>query len=248
MGGPEINVNEAAPHRGAFPTTRWTLIRAAKTSPEARREALTQLMTVYWRPLYVFFRTKGLDATAAQDAVQDLLVQVLERGALDRVDPEKGRLRAYLRTMAGNYLINQHDKAVAAKRGAGAVAISLDDAGVAERLVPGDAVPPDVAFERAWAQTVMNRALEQLKNEFESGERSGPFEVVALFFGGASGPTPSYREVAARHGMSLPQLKAFLHRARTRYRELVRAAVVDTVDDQAEADAEWAGLAKVLTT
>lgn len=228
----------------AFPTTHWTLILAAKSSPEARRAALTQLMQTYWRPLYVFFRRKGLDGTAAQDAVQDLAVQLLERAAIEKLTPEKGRLRGYLRVAAANLLANRHERDVAQKRGAGAVAVPLDDA-LAERLARDDAESPEVAFERAWAQAVMQRALQSLEAEFTSGQRTGPFEVVALYFG--PGVPPPYREVAQQHGMSLPQLKAFLHRARVRYRELVSAEVAQTVSSPAEVEAEVGELVRVLS-
>ena len=210
----------------SFPTTRWTLILAAKTSQQARREAWTQLMATYWQPLYVFLRRKGLDATAAQDGVQDVMALLLERDVLEKVTPEKGRLRAYLRTVAQNWLNTRHEAAMAVKRGAGAQVVAIDEV-MAERLLVDDGESPDAAYERAWAQTVMERALDALAKEFERGERVGPFEVVTLFFGAAA--PPSYREVASRHGMSVPQLKSFLHRARERFRELVEAEVGETV-------------------
>jgi RNA polymerase sigma-70 factor (ECF subfamily) len=219
----------------SFPTTRWTLILAAKASPEARREAWAALMTTYWRPLYVFLRRKGLDAAAAQDGVQDVMALLLEREVLDRVTPEKGRLRAYLRTVAQNWLNTRHEAAMAVKRGAGAVTVAIDEV-MAERLLVDDGVSPEAAYERAWAQTVMERALDALAQEFARGERAGPFEVVTLFFG--AGTPPSYREVAAQHRMSVPQLKSFLHRARERFRELVEAEVGETVTPEADRAAE----------
>lgn len=220
----------------AFPTTRWTLILAAKTSPEARREALAQLMQIYWRPLYVFFRKKGLDDAGAQDAVQELLVQVIERDAVTKVAPQKGRLRAYLRTMAGHVLINGHERQSAAKRGGPhAIAVTLDER-VAASLADAEAESAEQAYDRVWAQSLMNQALEKLEEEFERGLRTGPFEVLAQFFG--SGSTPPYKEAATQHGMSMPQLKAFVHRSRVRYRELVKEAVTDTVGESSEAEAE----------
>lgn len=226
-----------------FPSTRWTLIRSAKQSPEARRTAISELMRSYWKPLYVFLRHKGLDATAAQDAVQDVLVQLLERDVIDKVSPEKGRLRAYLKTMASNHLANAHERKTAQKRGGDAALIPLE-LDVAERLVQSDATSPDAAFEQQWAHAVLERAMSRLEAEFRSGERVGPWAVVKQFF--TPGPQPSYREVADANDMSLPQLKAFLHRARTRFRELAKEEVVDTVDSATDADAELAELMRVL--
>ena len=210
----------------SFPTTRWTLLLAARSSPEARRQAWAALTSTYWKPLYVFLRRKGLDAAEAQDGVQDVMALLLERDVLERVTPEKGRLRSYLRTIAQNYLATRHEAATAGKRGGGAAVVPIDDV-MAERLLVHEGESPDAAYERAWAQTVMERALEALRREFEQGARSGPFEVVQLFFG--AGAPPPYRDVAARHGMSVPQLKSFLHRARERFRQLVEVEVGETV-------------------
>jgi len=228
---------------GLFPPTRWTLIRSARASPEARRAALESLLGTYWRPLYVYMRRQGLDAEAARDAVQELLLRLLEHGFLERLNPEKGRLRGYLLTAARNHLSHRHERESAARRGGGVAALPLDFE-LAERIAAQDARGPDEAFEREWASSVMERALERLRAEYEGGERKGPFALVLQFF--RPGEPPSDRDAAQAHGMSLPQLKTFLHRARVRYRELVREEVADTVDAPEEAEAELAELLRVL--
>ena len=232
-----------APSR--FPTTRWTLILAAKSSPEARRVAFEELARIYWRPLFVYLRGRGLDATAAQDAVQDVLVQLLERDVVDKVNPQRGRLRAYLKTAAANHLANQHERAVAQKRGAGVVVVPIDEQ-LAQRL-SADGASPDDAFEHEWALLVMERALARLRDEHQRGEKAGPFALVERFFRPGGEAAPSYADAAKEHRMSLPQLKAFLHRARVRFRALVREEVLDTVESESEADAEMAALLEALS-
>jgi RNA polymerase sigma-70 factor (ECF subfamily) len=226
-----------------FPTTRWTLIVSARQSPEARRAALGELLGRYWKPLYLFARRKGAGIDEAQDAVQGFLAHLLERDFLERLDPGRGRFRSYLRTAFSNFLVNQHEREIALKRGGGAIA--LDFADLEDRLA-GDAAQADAAFDREWALDVMARALDALRAEFDSGQRSGPFEVVARFF--RAEDTPSYAAVAAEHDMSIPQLKAFLHRARARFRALVRQTIADTVSDPGDVDAELADLLRALGT
>ena len=187
-------------------------------------------MKTYWQPLYVYLRRSGLQSSQAEDAVQGILLQLLERDAIDRLTPEKGHLRAYLKTVAANYLRSQHEAKTATKRGGpGAIEIPLD-VKHAEMLASDESASPEVAYEKAWADSVMQLALKQLQGEFESGARSGPFELVTRFFSGNT--TQSYRDAATEFKMSLPQLKAFLHRARVRYQQLVNAAVQDTVSEQ----------------
>src|SRR5436305_3143115 len=98
-----------------FPTTRWTLILQAQGSPEARRKAFEELARVYWRPLFVYLRSRGLAAPEAQDATQELLVRLMELDVVAKVNPERGRLRAYLKTAAANHLLHEHEKSAAQK-------------------------------------------------------------------------------------------------------------------------------------
>ncbi|MBK7861879.1 MAG: sigma-70 family RNA polymerase sigma factor [Archangiaceae bacterium] len=227
-----------------FPTTRWTLILEAQSSPEARQRAFEELARIYWRPLFVYLRSRGLDASAAQDSTQELLLKLMQRDVVAKVDPNRGRLRAYLKTAAANHLLHEHEKRAAQKRGDGRAVVPIDEK-LAERL-PYDTASPDLAFEREWALLVMQRALDALRAEFESGERTGPFALVETFFRPSTQAQPSYADAARAHRMSLPQLKAFLHRARVRFRELVKAQVLDTVNDEAEAERELAALVEVL--
>ena len=229
-------------HPGDFPETRWTLILQSRAGERARREALETMLGIYWKPIYHFFRRKGLDQDVAQDAVQDLFAHLLGQDFLARLDPSRGRFRAYLRTAADHLLINQHEKASAQKRGGGAAPLSLDF-DVAERELAASTVSPEAAFDRDWALGVMDRALTRLKAEFADGSRRGPVDIALEFFAGLE--PPSYADAAARARMSAVTFKAFLHRTRVRFRELVRAEVAHTVDG-ADADREVADLMAAL--
>ena len=225
----------------AFPTTRWTLILGAKESPEAAAEAWRHLLSTYWPPLYAFFRARGLDAAAAADAVQGLAVELLERDVVQKLSPERGRLRGFLKVAGENFLIRQHEKATAAKRGGAGRPLELDSV-LGERLA-SPTLSPDKAFERAWAVSIFDRALAALEKEW--GTRAGSFEVIRLFFSPAAEP-PAYRDVAEKYALSIPQLKSLLHRARLRFRELVEAEVRETVGDGAELQVEVNALLEAL--
>ncbi len=243
-----------------FPDTSWTLIRRAREDGRARRAALEALAARYWKPLYFRARRGGLPIEEAKDAVQGFLLHLLERDDfVERLDPAKGRLRSYLKTALDRWLVNLHEHRSAQKRGGGARTVGLDfDVAEAERLGAGAsadagagpaaraAASPDDAFDREWALGVMERALARLRAEFEEGRRRGPFAVALRFFSFDAGEPPTYAEAAAEAAMSVPQLKAFLHRARTRFRDLVREEVGRTVEDEGEIDAEIADLMRVL--
>jgi RNA polymerase sigma-70 factor (ECF subfamily) len=221
-----------------FPATRWTLILAARTDGTRRRAALEELLAQYWRPLYVFARGRGLGPDEAEDLVQNLFADLLERDFLVGLDPARGRLRSFLRTALVHHLSKRRTAARAARRGGGVVPMDLADV---EPVAPGD--DPERALDRAWARTVLARAMAALRKEYEDGVRGGPFAVVEQFFGDAA---PSYEEASRASGMTIPQLKSFLHRARNRYRELVRAEVATTVDSDDDIDAELDSLMRAL--
>jgi len=225
-----------------FPTTRWTLVLASQEGAENRRAALEQLFAIYWRPVYVCARRKGLDPARAEDAVQGLFLQLLERDFPARLDPAKGRLRGYLKAALDHYVINLHEKESALKRGGGQPVVPLETL-AAERELAATPEAPEAAFDREWALTVMERALARLRSEYEAGRRKGDVETVLRFF--RPDAAPSYAEAAAACGMSVPQFKASLHRARARFRELLKEQVADTTDG-ADADKELEQLLQAL--
>lgn len=222
---------------GSFPETRWTLVLQARLDPKKRAAALEALVRPRWRALYVVARSQGLLPAAAEDAVQGFIERLLEGDVLERLDPGKGRLRAYLRTAFRHYLSSLRQEERAQKRGAGAATTDLSD--VEGWLASPDATP-DVLFDRAWALSLFADALAELEREYESGARRGPFAIVKELF--QFGVAPPYAELAQRHGMSVPQLKAFVHRARLRFRELLRQRVAETLPDAGDADEELSAL------
>lgn len=218
---------------GLFPETRWTLVLASRLDPEKRRPALEELVRPRYRALYAVARRQGLGPEAAEDAVQGFLVRLLEGDVLEKLDPGKGRLRSYLRTAFRHYLSTLRQEQRAEKRGGGR---PLGDLADVEAWVASSEASPDALFDRAWALELFAEALAALEREYTSGARRGPFEVVRELF--QFGAAPAYSELAQRHHMSVPQLKAFVHRARLRFRELLRQRVAETLCDAEEAEDE----------
>src|SRR4029077_16621106 len=107
-------------------TTRWTLILAAREGDAARRAALEQLLSVYWRPVYFYLRRRGLSVEDAEDVVQGLFTQLLQGDFPIRLHPSRGRFRSYLLTAVDHYLVNLHDKNTALKRGGGVRFVPMD--------------------------------------------------------------------------------------------------------------------------
>jgi RNA polymerase sigma-70 factor (ECF subfamily) len=215
---------------------------AARGKPELERALLGELCETRWRPLYVLLRKRGLPPDRAQDVVQGFLVHLIEHDFLSRLDPGRGRLRAYLKTALAHYLVNVHAHEAAQKRGGKLTRVSFD---AVEALLPAAPEDPESAYDREWAIDVFESALSALEAELVSGERRGPVEVVRQLF--RFGEAPPYEALAAEHGMTVPQLKSFVHRARGRFRTLLLDRIADTVQTPEEAQAELADLLRTLS-
>lgn len=219
----------------SFPSTRWTLVLAT-SDPSQRTRALQELLQSYWMPIYVYLRRRNQSAQDAEELVQELFIELVEGELIARADPERGRLRGFLKACADQQLLRRRERAGAWKRGGRAHHVPLDGA-LAERLLDEAPEDAEAACDRAWARTAMNRALASLL-----GESRHP-ELLRDFFGAEA--APSMAEAAERHGLGVPAVKSALHRARHRYRALLLAEVADTVQDPAAAEAELKALLAV---
>jgi DNA-directed RNA polymerase specialized sigma24 family protein len=104
---------------------------------------------------------------------------------------------------------------------------------------------PERIFERRWALSVLDRAVEKLRNEFVHRGRPEHFERLKVFLLGQS--DAPYAALAREMNTSEGALKVAIHRLRKRYRDLFRQEIADTVADPAEVESELRFLAAVLT-
>jgi RNA polymerase sigma-70 factor (ECF subfamily) len=215
----------------SFPTTLWTIVlHAARDEPAQVRAALAQLCQAYWYPLYSFVRRRGYSPHDAEDLTQAFFAQLLEKHALEQVDPELGRFRTFLLASLKNFLANDWDKAHARKRGGGQTIVSLDKESAESRyqLEPSHDMTPERHFERQWAMTLLDQVLDALRDEYHAEGKGNLFDELKVVIVGQPGP---YAEMAARLGCSEGAIKVAVHRLRHRYRELLRARIAATVGE-----------------
>lgn len=223
-----------------FAATRWSMVLAAghRSSPDSRR-ALESLCQLYWYPLYTYVRRRVPDAHEAQDLTQSFFASLLERNALEAADRERGRFRSFVLTAFKHFLADEWDKAKAQKRGGGRHAISLNLESGESRyaLEPADGLTPERLYEKQWALTFLDHVLNRLREEFVAKGKGKQFQALKPFLVGEMEPN-SY-EIAARVlGISESAAKVAAHRARRRYREILRAEIAETVAGPQELDDE----------
>jgi RNA polymerase sigma-70 factor (ECF subfamily) len=212
-----------------FQATLWTVVLKAK---DHSRDALEELIKIYWKPVYVYIRRWGYPSEEAKDLSQGFFSELLERDFLRGVSPEKGRFRTFLLTVLKRYLINESERKRAQKRGGGKAILSLDYSR-AERdftIMPTSNETPERSFNRQWALESMSRALADLAKEMEAAT----FEAIKPHLAGG----PAYDETAKKLGITVTRLNNLIHRTRKRYRDLLRAQVAGSIHDPSDADEE----------
>jgi DNA-directed RNA polymerase specialized sigma24 family protein len=125
-------------HSGAdkFPPTRWSVLDGARSDDHGERQrALDTLFAAYWKPVYKYVRLRwNRQAADAQDLTQGFFVELLERDLLAQYEPQKSRLRTFLRLCVDSFVMNQDKAAVRLKRGGGAQHVALDFESAEEEL------------------------------------------------------------------------------------------------------------------
>src|SRR5436190_2283244 len=254
-------VNGKNGHKGAggpheFVTTRWSLILSAAnlgSEEQKARDALAELCRTYWRSIFSFVRARGYSIEDAQDLTQDFFVAILKNNWLKHADRNRGRFRSLLLKSLQNFLINAAEKTHAHKRGGGVEFISWDDwmaEAPSQLSVPVQALEslaPERIFDLTWATTVVEHALQRLREECESKGKLWLFQALSAQLRDERDEV-SYANLSAEVGMTETAVKKQLHNMRQRYRRLLRDEVSQTVEDPADVDDEIRYLCASLAT
>ena len=234
--------------QSVFATTRWSVVLAAGQGGTTHSQAaLGKLCQTYWYPLYAYVRRRGHSPEDAQDLTQEFFAQLLERQALAKADPNRGRFRSFLLGSLNHFLANEWQKARAQKRGSGRELLSLDWAAAEDRfdLEPADHAAPDRIFEKQWALTLLSEVLNRLEQEYRGAGKADWFLELKQTLMGVRESQP-YVELANRLGVSESAVKVAVHRLRKRYRELVREEIAGTLAGPQDVEPEMRHLFSVL--
>lgn len=234
--------------RVQFTNTNWSeVIAAGDAGSPTSKTALESLCRAYWYPLYAYVRRKGYATPDAEDMTQGFFSQLLERNYLTAADRNRGRFRSFLLGAFEHFLAREWTRAHAQKRGGGQPVVSFDGMPAEQRyaLEPVDNLTPQMIYERRWALTILERARQGLRAEYEArGQASQIVPLEPLLSEPSS--EKSYAEIATGLGMTEGALKVAVHRLRKRYGELVRLEIAQTLATTDELDAELEHLLAIL--
>lgn len=243
-----IDLESSAPQgtHAQFQSTHWSLVlQAGDTALPQAQDALAKLCQSYWFPLYAFVRRKGNDSHQAKDLTQGFFLHLLESKLIKQAEREKGRFRTFLLTSLENFINDEWRRQKAAKRGGRVVTFSIDE-DEAEKMygsLPQQQADPTQTFDRAWAATVVEQALEELQQAYID---KGKLEVYQVLKRSVTGrlPSSSYAEEAAKLGLTKEALQVYLSRFKDAFGKAIRAEIRRIVKTQAEIEDELKYLMK----
>jgi RNA polymerase sigma-70 factor (ECF subfamily) len=220
-----------------FQQTRWSLIQRVKAGGAEGAVALEELCAAYWFPLYGWARRSGMSPEDAEDIVQGFFCDVLRKELFAKADAGRGRLRTFLLTTFRRYQHDQRDKAMAQRRGADRV-VSFDAAAGEEwyQAEAGSATTPDAFYDRQWALTVLEQAMQRLEGEYAKRGKGADFARLRRYL--TETDDAGYDDDAAALGLTPNAVKVAVHRLRDRFGHALREEVAGLQDSAGDVDGE----------
>jgi RNA polymerase sigma-70 factor (ECF subfamily) len=225
---------------GIFATTHWSVVLGAlDREPGASSQALEKLCQAYWYPLYAYARRLGQSAADAEDLTQGFFAKLLEKDYLKAAARDKGRFRTFLLTALKRFMANEWDRQHARKRGGFSTVVPIDSTSAEEKYgcEPACDLQPDVLFDRHWALALLEQTMSQLQEEYVASGRAVLFEHLRDCLAQEDVALP-YAKIAEHLKSTEAAIKMAMHRFRTRYREVLREQIAQTVTSEAEVEEE----------
>ena len=104
---------------------------------------------------------------------------------------------------------------------------------------------PDRLYDRQWAMTLLDRALNQLGKDPEQFGKTAEFGILSPFLTAERGAIP-YETVATQLGLSETGAHQAVHRLRKRFREVFRDEIAQTLAAPEEVEEETRHLLAAL--
>ena len=212
------------------------VVKAQQEDPKNGQEALNQLCTAYWMPLYAFARRKGHSPEDSEDLTQGFLSHFISKDSFAGVDRNKGRLRNYLRRSMDYYMRDQWRRQTTQAKGEGKGVVRGLSVEQAEQIISNDSAwlteSPEEAFQRRWAMVLLDRVMERLAQHYSDKGEPQMFEQLKPFLEGTRHNDESYAECAEKLGLTANVIRVRTTRLRKRFRALLIEEVRATTSDE----------------
>jgi RNA polymerase sigma factor (sigma-70 family) len=191
----------------AFPLTRPSALEAARSSDAAERaRGLQTVAQAYWRPVYGYLRLHWKKPhEEAADLTQEFFADLIDRDLLARFDPQRARLRTWLRVCIDGLVSNSNRAFSRAQRELPA----FDFESARASLSPAE------EFDKEWARAVFAMALQRLRERCLAEKKEQQFALLEAY---DLGDRPSYAALAERFNIEITDVTNRLAWARRELR------------------------------
>jgi len=226
-----------------FRTTHWSLVlEAGEVERPGSNQALEELCSIYWKPLYAFLRFRGYPPQDSEDLVQGLFHHLLHRREFfKKADENRGKFRSFLLGALKNFLSDLKAKESALKRGGGEKPLSFDVHEAEKWMGEQGEEDPTEEFDRRWAMTVLGQALARLEARSKARNQLEEYRSLFSYISGKSGATPP-SALARELGVTEDAFKMKASRLRRALSRAIREVVAETVASPVDVDDELAYL------
>jgi RNA polymerase sigma factor (sigma-70 family) len=238
---PESSWTRTAGESGAFPDTRFSVVRATGSDdPQLRENAWSTLIRSYWKPVYKYVRIQWhASEEDAQDLTQEFFARALDAGFFQRFDPARARFRTYLRVCLHGFLANEAKAASRKKRGGDYAVMSFDFAG-AERELEHAApagLDPEEFFRQESIRSLFADAVNDVRRRLEQEGKAIHFALFQRYdlSEPGAGARPTYQALADEFALPVTQVTNFLALARREFRR----AVLDRLREISGTESEY---------
>lgn len=206
------------------------MLRASSADSQERRQALSELLSLNWYPLYSFLRRSGKQAAEAEDLIQGFFTRILEKDLLAGLKPHRReRFRSFLLVSLKRFAINQWRSEKTIKRGGQEKFLSIDFEYADKRFQaePSHDLTPDKAFDRDWAMELIQRSVQTLGQQWNQAGKGEQFDLLKGFLSGAN--AQSRDAVANELGISKNALNVRIHRITAEFRQVLCHQIAETL-------------------
>ncbi|TAN07411.1 MAG: hypothetical protein EPN36_01905 [Rhodanobacteraceae bacterium] len=223
-----------------FSQTRWSLVHMlGDRNPDHADEALVELALRYWYPVYAYLRANGHAPSSAQDVAHAFFRDLPARYVADPVSA-RSRFRAWLLCSLRMFLAGDwHELANGEPFAAAPDVKALERRYRRVAQLAGNV--GEHAFLSGFAEEVLLRGLRRLRAEACAAGHAEMFEALRPFLA-VDPPSGRCKELAERLPGHPLGILAALRCLRTRFRELARMELADTVESRADllVEQQWA--------
>lgn len=223
----------------SFPKTIWkVIVDAQDRNSEEYRKKLNHLVSLYWKPVYIYIRTQWSKSNEdAKELTQDFFTLFMEKDYLENFTPQKGRFRSYVKTALKNFLIDVKRKGSALKRGGDTYFTSINIKG-ADQFDPDSTSDPAQRFDREWAKEVLKRSVDKMKENLERDGKAKYFRSFEMHHEEDKNLKKTRKQIAEELGTSEANIKYYLTYTKNLLAEIIKDEVKEYVLDRSEVEDE----------